>query len=474
MTSGHRRALAALAAALLIPLPQTVVAQTAPPQTPPAAQPASASTQQLLSDGQLDALVAPIALYPDALLSEVLMASTYPLEVVEADRWAEDNKNLKGDALKAAVDQQSWDDSVKSLVATPVGARHDEHETRLDAAARRRGAGAAAGRHGCDPAPAQQGPGQQQARVEQATDRLDAAAERQSRSSSSRRPSPIRFMCRITIRPSSTARGRIRPIRLITCRRRDISRPACSRPGLPSAPATRSGAGLGGGYWGGGFNWGGNNININRNVNINNINRGNGNNWVHNPAHRQGVRYNNANVAAKFGGNRNNAGGVQNRMDFRGRGGQQVLNPGGGAGNRPNIGGGNQANIGGGNRPNAGGNRPSAGGGNRPNIGGGGNRPSVGGGGRGPGALGNISSGRAANMDSARGRASLGGGGGGGARRRRRRWWSRRRWRRRRSRWWRRRWRSRRRRTPLGRKAQARHRPPWTSRRRAWLLSLCL
>ena len=47
------------------------------------------------------------------------MASTYPLEVVEADRWADANKNLKGDALKAAVDQQSWDDSVKSLVATP-------------------------------------------------------------------------------------------------------------------------------------------------------------------------------------------------------------------------------------------------------------------------------------------------------------------------------------------------------------------
>src|SRR5262249_3747615 len=57
----------------------------------------------------------------------------------------------------------------------------------------------------------------------------------------------------------------------------------------------------GGGYWGGGMNWGGNNININRNVNINNINRGGGNNWAHNPAHRQGVRYANANVAQKFG-----------------------------------------------------------------------------------------------------------------------------------------------------------------------------
>ena len=47
------------------------------------------------------------------------MASTYPLEVVEAERWVQENKNLKGDELKAAVDKQPWEDSVKSLAATP-------------------------------------------------------------------------------------------------------------------------------------------------------------------------------------------------------------------------------------------------------------------------------------------------------------------------------------------------------------------
>jgi hypothetical protein len=78
-----------------------------------------AAADQLLSPEQLDALVAPIALYPDPLLAEIFMASTYPLEVVEAERWVQANKNLKGDALKAAVDKQSWDDTVKSLVATP-------------------------------------------------------------------------------------------------------------------------------------------------------------------------------------------------------------------------------------------------------------------------------------------------------------------------------------------------------------------
>jgi Protein of unknown function (DUF3300) len=68
---------------------------------------------------QLDQLLAPIALYPDALLSQTLMAATYPLEVVEAARWSQANPNLKGDAAVAAVKDKNWDVSVKSLVAFP-------------------------------------------------------------------------------------------------------------------------------------------------------------------------------------------------------------------------------------------------------------------------------------------------------------------------------------------------------------------
>ena len=86
-----------------------------PAETAPAATPAA----KLLRPEELEALVAPIALYPDNLLSLVLMASTYPVDVVQGDRWVKDNKKLKGEALKAAVDKQSWDDSVKSLVAAP-------------------------------------------------------------------------------------------------------------------------------------------------------------------------------------------------------------------------------------------------------------------------------------------------------------------------------------------------------------------
>lgn len=65
---------------------------------------------------ELDQILAPIALYPDELVSQILMASTYPLEVVEADRFAQRNKNLKGDALTKSLESQSWDPSVKSLV----------------------------------------------------------------------------------------------------------------------------------------------------------------------------------------------------------------------------------------------------------------------------------------------------------------------------------------------------------------------
>src|SRR5262249_36382726 len=154
-------------------------------------------------------------------------------------------------------------------------------------------------------------------------------------------------------------------------------------------------------------NWGNRNINVNRPVNINNI----GNNWQHNPQHRQGVRYNNANVQQRFGNN-NIRGGSNQRMDFRGRGGNQVLRPGGG----------DRANLGDrGNRPGAGdrGNRPGAGDrgrgqGNRVSTrpSGGGNRAGRGGGGGGRNnAFGNVGSGRSANLASQRGRASMGGGG---------------------------------------------------------------
>src|SRR5262249_41920118 len=71
------------------------------------------------SAAQLEQLVAPIALYPDPLLSQVLMASTYPIEVVQAARWSRDNPGVSGQALQEAMQKLSWDPSVKALTAAP-------------------------------------------------------------------------------------------------------------------------------------------------------------------------------------------------------------------------------------------------------------------------------------------------------------------------------------------------------------------
>src|SRR6267378_69014 len=120
------RSKALLAFAFLVATPAVAAAQTPDTSTAPPAQsqpvepqPAQPEVSQpLLKPGQLEALAAPIALYPDPLLANVLAASTYPLEVVQGDRWLKERKSLKGDALKKEVDKQSWDDSIKALAST--------------------------------------------------------------------------------------------------------------------------------------------------------------------------------------------------------------------------------------------------------------------------------------------------------------------------------------------------------------------
>jgi hypothetical protein len=100
------------------PAPDAIASQLPQADAQPApAQPAA----QKLADAQLDQLVAPIALYPDPILSQMLMASTYPLEVVEATRWVREpaNKPLTGDALTAALKEEAWDPSVMALVPFP-------------------------------------------------------------------------------------------------------------------------------------------------------------------------------------------------------------------------------------------------------------------------------------------------------------------------------------------------------------------
>ena len=87
-------------------------AEAAPPSS-------SEAVQAAWSPDELNQLVAPIALYPDALVAQIVAAASYPTEVVEADRWIQQNSGLKGEELAKAADSQSWDPSVKALTQFP-------------------------------------------------------------------------------------------------------------------------------------------------------------------------------------------------------------------------------------------------------------------------------------------------------------------------------------------------------------------
>jgi Protein of unknown function (DUF3300) len=108
------RVTAALCAALLIP--SNVVSSALP--HPQAATSATSSAAKIPND-QLDSLVAPIALYPDPLLAQVLAASTYPLEIIQLQQWMARHPELKGEALAAAVEKEDWDPAVQGLAALP-------------------------------------------------------------------------------------------------------------------------------------------------------------------------------------------------------------------------------------------------------------------------------------------------------------------------------------------------------------------
>lgn len=94
-------------------------AEAKPGEKPAAGQDAK-DAKKVFTPEKLEQLVAPIALYPDGLLSQTMMAATYPLEIVQAARWVEKNPTLKGDALEKALQDKTWDPSVKALCGLPT------------------------------------------------------------------------------------------------------------------------------------------------------------------------------------------------------------------------------------------------------------------------------------------------------------------------------------------------------------------
>ncbi|HTZ49935.1 MAG TPA: DUF3300 domain-containing protein [Verrucomicrobiae bacterium] len=115
--SYQEKFVAALVVAVLILWPSFGAAQNQPQI--PAQDPGNPTEAATQTPEQLQALVAPIALYPDALVAQILTASTFPDQLAVADYWVQQNKNLTGSALMQAVDKQSWDPSVKALTEFP-------------------------------------------------------------------------------------------------------------------------------------------------------------------------------------------------------------------------------------------------------------------------------------------------------------------------------------------------------------------
>ncbi|CAD6517759.1 hypothetical protein LMG27952_00895 [Paraburkholderia hiiakae] len=335
---------------------------------------------------ELEALVAPIALYPDSVLAQVLMASTYPLEIVHAARWVKEHPKVKGDDAVKAVQDQPWDTSVKSLVAFPQAL--EPMNDKLDWTQKLGDAFLA-----------------QEKDVLAAVQRLRARAQDSGNLKSNEQqnvvveqPPAQGGQTIVKIEPANPQVIYV-PAYNPTVVYGAWSYPAYPPYAWPPSPAYYPGGALMTGFaWGVGLaaagaifsdcNWGGGDVNINvdkaRNVNRNfDSTKVQGGRWQHDSSHRQGVAYRDNATREKFG---NNVAGADGRRDYRGRNGQ---NGQGGAsvadraGNRAGAGAGGQG-LGNGNRAGAGAGGQGLGNGNRGNQGNAGNRggpgnnPSVG------------------------------------------------------------------------------------------------
>ena len=300
----------------------------------PAATPTASETGDEFDTEKLEQLVAPIALYPDALLMQIMMAATYPLEIVEADRWIRDQPDLKGDALDKALLEKDWDPSVKSLTTLPSVLKQmsenldwtqdlgdaflAQQNDLLDTAQRMRGLAYDAGNLETT----------EQQTVTQQEDKI------------------------IVIESTSPE-----VIYVPTYSPTVVYGPAWGYPYwfyprwyYPPRPgygfvAFGAGVVVGAAIWGGcRWGWGRNNVNINinrhntfnRNTNINADrdrinNRGNGGraDWKHDSSHRKGVNYPNADVARRNGANSGSNRVTQNQA--RGRTNASTANRGGAA-----------------------------------------------------------------------------------------------------------------------------------------------
>jgi hypothetical protein len=279
----------------------------------PSTQPAAAQEQAApkIPNDQLDSLVAPIALYPDPLLAQVLAASTYPLEIIQLQQWMQQHKDLKDKALTDAVQKQDWDPSVQAMAPLPDVikqlAENVKWTTDLGNAFLA-----------------------QQADVMDAVQRMRTKAKNAGNlKSTEQQKVETKVVETKTVVVIEQANPQVvyvpsyNPVVVYgppVYPYPPIVYPPPSYYAAGAAIAFGVGIAIGAAYHGGwGYNcgWGGNNVNINVNNNyvshhnnvnnanrnnVNNINRSGNNNWQHNPQHRGGTPYSNKATATQYGG----------------------------------------------------------------------------------------------------------------------------------------------------------------------------
>lgn len=274
-------------------------------QEPPAAT--SPSQDARLSNEQLDSLVAPIALYPDPLLSQTLVACTYPLEIVQLQQWLEKNKGLKDKALTDAVMKQNWDPSIQAMAEFPDLVNQLAENIRWTD---QLGNAFLA----------------QQSDVMDSVQRLRAKAVDKGALKTSEQQKVetkiVESKTVVVVEPASPEVVYVPSYDpMVVWGAPYYPYPPMAYPAYPAGGMLLSfGAGVavasawGHGGWGWNCGWGGNNnININRNnafvnnynsqrVNAANRYGGANNNWQHNPQHRGGAPYGNQATAQRYGG----------------------------------------------------------------------------------------------------------------------------------------------------------------------------
>jgi hypothetical protein len=311
---------------------------------PPAGASAAAAPDSVkkLPPEQLQSLVAPVALYPDDLLANVLVASTYPLEIVQLQQWLAKNSSLKDKALADAVAKQPWDASIQSLAAVPEVSKRlaDDIAWTTDL-----GNAFLA----------------QQAEVMDAVQVMRKKAKDKGALESNEQQkveTKVVEQKQVIVVESANPEVVYVPSYSPTVVYGPPAYPAYPYPPVyypyypPGAALVSFGIGMmwGAAIWGGGCcgaGWGGNNIYINNNNNFNKINNiqggnrnnvgsGNRNNWQHNPKHRGGAPYGDQRTADRFGGNTRGAG-VSDRSAGPGGAGAGGGRRDAGAGNRPST-----------------------------------------------------------------------------------------------------------------------------------------